>query len=116
LAALAATEEQPDQRGLAFERAERLLERSIGTNRFEFYRYALQASVSEGDEPRTLRLCSELEAFTRAEPLLWSDLLVGCARAAFGPPEGRLAQADAALRSDFRWLCLKLLNYSGRSA
>jgi hypothetical protein len=116
LGALGAAAQQPDERRAAFERAERLLERSIGANRYEFYRYAIEASVAERDEQKTLHLCQELETLTRAEPLPWSDLLIASGRAALGPAGARAELVEAALRSDFRWLCLKLLNNPSRNA
>jgi DNA-binding SARP family transcriptional activator len=102
LSALAFAASDPAERGALFARAEKLLARDcVGANYFEFYRYAIAASLREQDFDEAMRLAEQLEIFTRSEPLPWSDLLIAAAR--------RKANSAELVRSGFRWLSLNAL-------
>ncbi|HVJ14804.1 MAG TPA: AAA family ATPase [Polyangiaceae bacterium] len=116
LGALGFVSEPPERRALLERAAELLVRASVGANAFEFYRYAIAAGVADQDEATTARLCNELEGLTQAEPLPWSDLLISVARAAIGHPAQVKSLIDGAVRSDFRWLSLKLLKNAASNA
>ena len=87
LGTLAATTDDPHERRKALEEGEQILDSgAVGHNHFWFYRDAMEASLQVGEWDSVERYAESLEAFTRPEPLPWSDFFIahGRALAAFG--------------------------------
>jgi hypothetical protein len=54
---------------------------SVGHNHLRFYRHAIEASVNAGAWDDVERYADALDAYTRPEPLPWSDLWIAWGRA-----------------------------------
>jgi tetratricopeptide (TPR) repeat protein len=94
LGALAVVTRDAEVRQTALVEGERLLAAGcVSHNYFWFYRDAMEAALGAGDWSEVDRYAASLEAYTRPEPLPWTDFFIarGRALAAFG--RGR---ADAA--------------------
>ncbi len=105
LGILAWTTEDAVERQAALEEGEAMLaERVVGHCHLWFYRFAIEASLNAGDFDEADRYAGLLEAFTRPEPLLWSDLFIarGRALAAWGrnPGDGEARAALIAVKAD----------------
>jgi tetratricopeptide (TPR) repeat protein len=82
IGALAVATEGPAERCRLLEEGEALLRRgAVGANHLWFYRDAIEALLQAGDADVALRYAAALEAYTRPEPLPWSDLFIARARA-----------------------------------
>lgn len=78
--ALATDDLQASRRLL--DEGEALLARGcVSHNHLEFPLFAIEVSLRAGDHAEALRHAAELEAYTRAEPLPWVDVVVARARA-----------------------------------
>lgn len=87
LACLACATDDPALRESAMAEAEAILDAgSVSHNHLWFHRDAMELALTTGDWDRAERYAAALEAYTRAEPLPWSDLHIARARAlaAFG--------------------------------
>ncbi len=98
LGTLALVAEDENVRADALCRGQALLDRgSVSHNHFYFYREAMEVSALHGRWSDVELYAGRLQAYTRSEPLPWSDLLIarGQALARFGRD-----QQDAAARSE----------------
>jgi tetratricopeptide (TPR) repeat protein len=78
LGALALATDDPCERAAALAEGESLLDRgSVSHNHFFFARDGIDACVAAGDLDGALRYAERLRAYTAAEPLPWSDLVIG---------------------------------------
>ena len=87
LARIAAFTDDPAEREQALGEGEAMLEAgTLGHNYLRFYRHAVEACHKAGDWDRAERYADALEAYTRPEPLPWSEFFIarGRALAAFG--------------------------------
>ena len=102
LGVLAMITRDPAQRRRALKEGELILRQEcVSHNYFWFYRNAMEACLESGEWEEVERFAAALEAYTRAEPLPWSDFFIarGRALAAFG-----LGQRDAATIEELRRL------------
>jgi tetratricopeptide (TPR) repeat protein len=73
--ALSRTVEDPAERAALLAEGKEMLRRgAVGHNHLWFYRDAIEALLSAGDEAKALEYVAALEDYTRAEPLPWWDL------------------------------------------
>ncbi|MDA0229040.1 MAG: hypothetical protein O3B21_02515 [Proteobacteria bacterium] len=71
-----------DKRHTAFEEAQAVLARGcVSHNYFWFYRDAMEASLNAGEWADAERFANALEAYTRAEPVPWSNFYISWSRA-----------------------------------
>lgn len=87
LGALALVTSDPARADDALKRGERILAGgAVSHNYLWFYRDAMEVALRRGDGKGAERFAAALEAYTRAEPLPWSDVYVRRAKAliAFG--------------------------------
>ena len=85
--------------------AEKLLAAgSISHNQFFFRRYGIDDCIARRDPKGALRHAAALEAFTRREPLPYTDFLIRRARALAAwvksPADRKIVQAVGALQSE----------------
>ena len=77
LGSLALTTNDAAERAAALAEAEPLLDTgSVSHNHFFFARDAIDAALAEDDPERALGYAARLRAYTAAEPLPWSDLVI----------------------------------------
>jgi tetratricopeptide (TPR) repeat protein len=91
LGGLAAVTPDPDERRRALAEGEQIIGRGcVAHNHLRFYPDAIATMLDLGDWGEAERYADALEAFTRPEPLPWSDFFVarGRALAAFGRGHG----------------------------
>jgi DNA-binding SARP family transcriptional activator len=82
LASLAMASDDPARCRALLEEGERwLADGCVSHNYLEFYRLAAAVSQRLGDWDASLRYADALEAYTRAEPLPWADLVISSSRA-----------------------------------
>jgi class 3 adenylate cyclase/tetratricopeptide (TPR) repeat protein len=82
LGTLALSAQAPEPRDQFLSEGEELLRAGcVGHNYYEFYRDAIENCLNIGDWQRVERYASALEAYTRAEPLGWSDFIIARGRA-----------------------------------
>jgi class 3 adenylate cyclase/tetratricopeptide (TPR) repeat protein len=101
-----AVEDPRERRAMLAEGREMLDRGAVGHNHFWFYRDAIEALLSAGDEAGALDYVAALEDYARSEPMFWSDLFAqrgrALAAAQRGGPEGsvraELVRVRAALR------------------
>ncbi len=81
-----------------------------GHNAIGYYRNGIEDALTRGEWARALAHAAALEAYTQAEPLPYSDLLIGRARVLVGlashPDDGALQEELARLRAEaerVRW-------------
>jgi tetratricopeptide (TPR) repeat protein len=87
LGGLARITDDPEERRAALAEAEAMLAAgSLSHNHFWFYRHAIETALAAGDWDDVERYARALEAYTRPEPLPWTDFLItrGRALAAYG--------------------------------
>jgi class 3 adenylate cyclase/tetratricopeptide (TPR) repeat protein len=85
LGILALITEDTKERRLTLDQGEAMLaEGVVGHCHLWFYRNAIETSLSTGDYDAAERYADLLEDFTKAEPLLWSDLFIARCRALAG--------------------------------
>ena len=103
LASLAMASDDPARCRALLDEGERwLADGCVSHNYLEFYRLAAAVSQRLGDWDASLRYADALEAYTRAEPLRWADLVISSSRALAhagrsGADEGARAEIAAAL-------------------
>ncbi|HSC96217.1 MAG TPA: adenylate/guanylate cyclase domain-containing protein [Burkholderiales bacterium] len=99
---LALTVDDPAARRQALEEGQRVLDQGcVGHNYFWFYRDAMDVRLKLGDWGGVERYASALEAYTRPEPLPWTDFFIarGRALAAFGAGRRGEGTAEALARA-----------------
>jgi class 3 adenylate cyclase/tetratricopeptide (TPR) repeat protein len=110
---LAAATRDPAARRAALAEGEEILQKgAVGHNHLWFLRYAIEASLDSREWESAERYSGALEAYTRPEPLPWSDFCIarGRALAAFGRGErcAALTAEIRRLRGDAERLGLKI--------
>jgi tetratricopeptide (TPR) repeat protein len=74
--------DNPSERQKALARGEELLSGgALSHNKFVFYDFAIQSSISGGQWDDAMRYCAALETYTTAEPFPWADFMVSRGRA-----------------------------------
>jgi class 3 adenylate cyclase/tetratricopeptide (TPR) repeat protein len=112
LGGLARAAEVPDDRRRALAEGEAIIARgAVGHNHLRFYPDAIETALDLGDWDEAERYADVLEAFTRAEPLPWSDFFTARGRALAAFARGRRVETircelerliAAARRLDYR--------------
>jgi tetratricopeptide (TPR) repeat protein len=75
-----AVEDSAERQRLLTEGKTMLARGAVGHNHLWFYRDAIEALLSSGDADGALEYVGALEAYTRAEPLLWADVFAARGR------------------------------------
>jgi class 3 adenylate cyclase/tetratricopeptide (TPR) repeat protein/ribosomal protein L40E len=92
--AMALMADSDDERRDALAKGEALLrEGSLGHCHLWFYRDAIESSLNSGAWAEAERYANALEAFTRDEPLLWTDYQIAIARAFAAQGRGKGSRA-----------------------
>ncbi|HEY3518507.1 MAG TPA: adenylate/guanylate cyclase domain-containing protein [Gammaproteobacteria bacterium] len=91
LGSLALCTDDTAERTAALDEGERLLDAgSVSHNHFFFARDAIDSALLVRDFDRALHCASRLRAYTAAEPLPWSDLIIGRAEALIARARGAI--------------------------
>lgn len=102
LGALAGATEDAGRRRWALAEGEALLAvNSIGHNHLNFYQLAIELALEEADWAAVARYCAALEAYTRREPLPWSNFFIARGRSLAA---WRGGQRDATTRQELQRL------------
>lgn len=81
MGALARSLSEPRSKRTTLKKGEQMLEAgSVSHNHFHFFPDAIEVSLEIGDWNEADRYATALEAFTRSEPMAWSDFFVACGR------------------------------------
>ena len=90
LGGLAQAAEDPSERRRALAEGEAIIGRgAVGHNHLRFYPDAIETALDLGDWDKAERYADALEAFTRPEPLPWSDFFIARGRALAAIGRGR---------------------------
>ena len=93
---LALVADDPKLRQQALDEGQEVLDRGcVSHNYFWFYRDAMEVGLKLGDWDSVGRYASALEAYTRSEPLPWTDLFIARGRALADFGAGRRGDAIA---------------------
>ncbi|MFO1059195.1 MAG: adenylate/guanylate cyclase domain-containing protein [Dongiaceae bacterium] len=94
---LARALDEPGEKRRALAEGEAIIRRGcVGHNELRFYPDAMAVARSLGDHAEAERHAAALEAFTRPEPLAWSDLHLACGRALAAFARGDRGEAGPA--------------------
>jgi tetratricopeptide (TPR) repeat protein len=103
LGGLAQAAEDPSERRRALAEGEAIIGRgAVGHNHLRFYPDAIETALDLGDWDEAERYADALEAFTRPEPLPWSDFFIARGRVLAAIGRGR---RDANSRLELERLC-----------
>jgi hypothetical protein len=111
LAHLAVTTDDPSERHEALAEGEAILRKgAVSHNHLWFFRYAIDAALSDQDWDAAERYAALLDDYTRLEPLPWASFFIRCGRALAahgrgGPQQESVAELEA-LAHDSRRLGL----------
>lgn len=102
-----AVEDSAECHNLLAEGKTMLAHGAVAHNHLWFYRDAIEGMLSAGDAERALEYVSELEGYTRAEPLPWAEIFAARGRAlatalrgpANGPQQSELRRVRTVLMS-----------------
>ena len=97
LAHLAVTTDDPSERREALAEGEAILRKgAVSHNHLWFFRYAIDAALSDHDWDAAERYAASLDDYTRPEPLPWASFFIRCGRALAAHGRGGPSQESAA--------------------
>ena len=93
LAHLAVTTDDPSERREALAEGEAILRKgAVSHNHLWFFRYAIDAALSDHEWDAAERYAASLDDYTRPEPLPWASFFIRCERALAAGATGAAAR------------------------
>ncbi|MET0660500.1 MAG: tetratricopeptide repeat protein, partial [Steroidobacteraceae bacterium] len=109
LGVLARTTTLPEERRQALREGEELLASGcVSHSYFEFYFHAIEVSIREGLWADAHRYADALAAYTREEPLVWTELLIKRGRCLADMGKGDVSHEMVQVLQDLRSQCISL--------